>query len=29
MRIMDPVKFDYKKDSIETITEKIAASIGQ
>ena len=29
IRIMDPVKFDYKKDSIETITEKIATSIGQ
>ncbi len=29
MRIMDPVKFDYKKDSVETITEKIATSIGQ
>ena len=29
MRIMDPVKFDYKKDSIETITEKIASLIGQ
>ena len=29
IRIMDPVKFDYKKDSIETITEKIASLIGQ